>query len=495
MALSVMKKDGDTGGERHGTAGPVARSEGPWWIAVASLTGVPLLTGQLAGPAFSQISEPGVRSALLVGAGLAGGILALAWAGARQCRVQVTTGSRPMLWPALAAPLVLIQAFAIVWTTPAVRVVGLPGEWGWGLAIRLPWLGAVLSQRGRRLVLPATALVALVAWVVVLVGFPGFHTTGFAPGGGLGGSLSLLGPGAKSLIYPAHVLRAVYSQRWWDDVALAAAGTLLLAPWQWLGGRADARSQGPTARHPGWWAASLVGAAWVFMALGTQQSAGLNPLVGGLMASVPGRMRWLGWFAWVAGLTAAFGAAWARAAEPLVGPVRRVGPVWRMVGLALPSAAAGLVAGVVLVPLTYLPGWPRAAVAPLFINAEAGLLMVAYLGAPALGALAVAALWGRTARRQTAAWLGAAWLAGWAASLPGLQGFNRWSGGPFWHHLFAGLPAGYGLGFFWLTPVPGPPDGGLAAGVGMGALVSAGGIVLKRHSLGAPRSSAPRERG
>lgn len=466
---------------KTGAAGPVARTQGPWPIAAAALTGVPLLAGQLAGPAFSQISESGVLSALMVGAGLAGGVLALAWAGARHRRTRGAAARRSMAWVAVAAPWVLIQAFAVVWTAAALKVVGWPGTWGWGLAIVLPWLAAVFALGGGRWVLPATASVALAAWVVFLAGFPWPHPVGLAATGGLNGSISLLGPGAQALIYPAHVLRAAYSQRWWDDVALAAAAVLLCAPWLWLVGWADALSLAPTARHPGWEVAALVGAAWLFMALGTQQSAGLNPLVGGLMAAVPGGMRWVGLVAWVAGLTAAFGAAWAQVGALFVGPVRR------MAAMALPSAAAGFVAWAVLGPLTDLPGWPRAAVPPLFINAEAGLLMVAYLGAPALGALAVAALWGRTGRRLAPAWLMAAWVAGLAASLPGVEGFHRWSGGPFWHHLLAGVPAGYGLGFFWLTPVPGPPDWGLAAGVGVAALVSAGRLVFQR----AARVSTP----
>ncbi len=446
------------------------------------LTGIPLLAGQLAGPAFSELSERGVLSAQLVGVMLAGGILALAWTNSGRPAWQPGAAAvrRPVIWAVLVAPLVLIQAFTIAWTIPALRVVGLPGAWGWGIVILLPWLAALLSAGGRHSVLPVTALVALVLWVVFLAGFPWFHTIGVSLSGGLQGSLSIHGPGPKAVPYPPHVLRAVYSQRWWDDVALAAAGTFLMAPWLWLVHPADAHSHGFQARNTGWRVVALVGAAWVFMALGTQQVAGLNPLVGGLLVALPVWLQWVGLVAWVAGLTAAFGTAWAGTAERLVGPVRR------MVGLALPSAVAGLVAGVVLVPLTYLPGWPRAAVAPLFINAEAGLLMVAYLVAPALGALAVAALGGRHGRVRPAGWTVAAWAAGLAASLPGLRGLDRWAGGAFWHHLFTGVPAGYGLGFFWLSPVPGLPDWGLAAGVGVSLVVSALGLRWSR-----PRSLDP----
>ena len=48
------------------------------YLVTGALSGVPVLVGQLAGPSFSYLSEAAVLSALLIGAALGGGVLALA---------------------------------------------------------------------------------------------------------------------------------------------------------------------------------------------------------------------------------------------------------------------------------------------------------------------------------------------------------------------------------------------------------------------------------
>jgi len=141
-------------------------------------------------------------------------------------------------------------------------------------------------------------LVALTAllWAVVLLTFPWWHQTGFAPGAALSSSLAVRGPGARAVPYLPAQLRAIYGEHWWDIVALAGAGTLLLGPWLVTAGSLRGAHQELRRRGPDWWPLGLmVAGTWGLMALGTQQAAGLNSLLAGLMAPEPPWLRWLMW--------------------------------------------------------------------------------------------------------------------------------------------------------------------------------------------------------
>ena len=149
-----------------------------WYLATGALTGVPVLVGQLAGPSFSHLSEAAVLSALLVGAALGGGVLALAQGG----------WVRPLpvgwwgRWPALSlgiAVIAMIQAFGALWLAGAFGTMGLPPGLGMVCGLGIPAAAAGLAVGGHRWVLTVLAAGALACWAVFLGGFPWFHATAY----------------------------------------------------------------------------------------------------------------------------------------------------------------------------------------------------------------------------------------------------------------------------------------------------------------------------
>ena len=449
------------------------------YLATGALTGVPVLVGQLAGPSFSYLSEAAVLSALLVGAALGGGVLALAQGG----------WVRPLpvgwwgRWPALSlgiAVIAMIQAFGALWLAGAFGTMGLPPGLGTVCGLGIPAAAAGLAVGGHRWVLTVLAAGALACWAVFLGGFPWFHATAYP------GALSVLGVGPQALQYPGARLSAIFAQRWWDDVALAAAGTLLLAPWLWVAGvqRGAGASRGTLGR---WVVPGLALAGFVLMAVGTQP-LGLDVLAGGLIAQAAAPwLRWAGLAAWLLGSTAAVAAAWTGAADRLAG---------RWPRLAAIALASGLAAGTALGVLAPLASAPfQAVMTPLpLLNAEAGLLAIAYVVAPVLGVAAVGNLlrWRHQPAPPPAAGV-LAWLAGLLAAVPGMRGFGRWAAGPVVHRVVPGLPGHFGLGWFWITTHGGVSDWGLLAGLVVGALAAAAGAAVRarQHPLAAAGTSPP----
>lgn len=135
-----------------------------------------------------------------------------------------------------------------------------------------PAVAAALAASGHRRGLPLLAAAALACWAVFLGGFPWFQAVAYP------GASSVLRVGPQALRFPADQLSAIFGQRWWDDVAMAAAGTILLAPWLWVArlqpGTAPSRSGGDIWGR--WLVPTLVLAGFVLMALGTQACGRLD---------------------------------------------------------------------------------------------------------------------------------------------------------------------------------------------------------------------------
>ncbi len=452
------------------------------YLVTGALSGVPVLVGQLAGPSFSYLSEAAVLSALLIGAALGGGVLALAQGAA----ARAPDASWWERWPALAlwvAAVAMIEAFGVLWLGAAFRILGLSVDLGMACALGFPAVAAALAASGPRWGLALLAAGALTCWAVFLGGFPWFHAVAYP------GASSVLGVGPQALQYPAAQLHVIFAQRWWDDVAMAAAGTLLLAPWLWVArgqpGAAPSRSGGGGWGR--WLVPTLVLVSFVLMALGTQ-SFGLDLLAGGLIAQTATWLRWMGLAAWLLGSTAAFAVAWTGVAERLAG-------VWsRLAAIVLTSGLAAGIAFAILAPLT-LPRFTAQVTALPFLNAEAGLLAIPYIVAPVLGvAAAVAILRWRGRRVPSTAWGFWAWLVGLLAAVLGARGFDRWAAGPVLHRVLPGVPAHFGLGWFWITTHGGVPDWGLAAGVLVGAVVTVFGAARRARRSILPSAEASSRR-
>lgn len=135
--------------------------------------------------------------------------------------------------------------------------------------------------------------------------------------------------------------------------------------------------------------------------------------------------------AWTSGVTAAFGTAWAAILARQPAYHRRIAAA------LMPTAAAGMVAAGLLVPLLHSTPLPSGAIAPRLVNAQAGLLVTAYLVAPAVRVLAGVGVWSRRGRRRLtpAAWIWTAWAVSLSVALGGRHGFDRWAVGPLLHHV------------------------------------------------------------
>lgn len=358
----------------------------------------------------------------------------------------------------------------------AAQVLGQVGLAPLPLAIRVAALLAVgsgvgqLYAKGHVGPLLLAAAVAVVGWVGVAVQVPWlYHLTAHV-------RIAMVPTGDQIIPQSAAFMTQLYWSRLADLASLGAASVIVVIPF-FAGPTPKSTTTSGRRGRGGWGAPPAIAATFGvaslgLMALGTELvGVGFgNPAQAALLAG--GRAATLAVVAGAVGLLASMSGIGA-------GMWRR--PPMRIATVAGALLLAGWAAVALFPPLSGLLLQRHPLPAPnQLVNAQAGVLAASYLVAPWLGVFLARQLWRRRAPGPVAltgvrpAGPIAAWLLGLAASVPFMQGFARWAGGPWLHRWAPGIPPHWFL-WFWVALQPGRPDVALPVGVLSAGLVYAGG--------------------
>lgn len=460
---------------------PPEGGEPRWGILAAALTPLPLWVGMLASPAWSLMSEALVLTALALGVAVGSALLALVLRASRAGQTLADAFGRRGRVLALGLSAGLFGLVGGVSTWWAAEVLGEVGPLApLPLAVRVAAVLAVgwgvghLYRRGHVGPLLLTAAVAVVGWGGVAVQVPWlYHLT--TPLG-----MAVVPVGDKAVAQSAAFMTQLYWSRFADLASLGAASVMVVIPFFAAPGPKPASRFGRRRRGgrgaPIAIAATFGAAALGLMALGTEL-AGVgfgNPAQAALHAV--GRAAVLAVVAGAVGLVAVMSTL--------------AGGMWRRPALGATATASALLVAAFMALTLFQPDSVAQFRAPLpwpnrLVNAQTGVLAAAYIVAPWLGVLLARQVRTRhRARmpvpfgREHPAGPIAAWLAGLLVSLPFMQGFARWAGGPWLHRWVPGIAAHWTL-WFWVPLEPGQPDVALAVGMLAAGVIYGGG-----HALG-----------